>query len=183
MSELTAAYALVARAARGAQLASPDATGPDRADLAERPDSGALTVNGPGAVLRSCCDVTGLPTGSVAAATLAAARLLAARRGGAPGRVTVDTRAACAAFAAEGVFTPVGWPRPELWDPIAGNYRARDGWIRLHTNYAYPRARPRRRLGAADRESVAAAGAGGKAKDLETAVVEAGGGAGGGGAP
>ena len=175
MSELTAAYALVARAARGAQLASPGATGPDCADLAERPDSGALTVTGPAAVLPSCFDVTGLATGSVAAATLAAARLLAARRGGAPGRVTVDTRAACAAFAAEGLFTPVGWPRPELWDPIAGNYRARDGWIRLHTNYAYHRAAAERVLGAASRESVQQAVASWNAGELEAAVVEAGG--------
>jgi hypothetical protein len=29
---------------------------------------------------------------------------------------------------------PVGWAPPPLWDPIAGDYRTRDGWIRLHTN-------------------------------------------------
>lgn len=51
-----------------------------------------------------------------------------------------DSRAACAAFAAETLFTPVGWSLPDVWDPIAGNYRARDGWIRLHTNYAGHRA-------------------------------------------
>lgn len=27
-----------------------------------------------------------------------------------------------------------GWSLPEAWDPVAGNYEARDGWIRLHTN-------------------------------------------------
>jgi hypothetical protein len=175
MSELTAAYALVARAARGAQLASPDATGPDRADLTERPDSAAVAVTGPVAVLPSCFDVTGLATASVAVATLAAARLLAARRGSALGQVTVDTRAPCAAFAAEGLFTPVGWPRPELWDPIAGNYRARDGWIRLHTNYGYHRAAAERVLGATDREAVQQAVASWNAGELEAAVVEAGG--------
>jgi hypothetical protein len=89
--------------------------------------------------------------------------------------VAVDSRQACAAFAAEGLFTPIGWDRPEIWDPIAGNYRARDGWIRLHTNYAYHRAAVERLLGAADRESVAAAVAEWKAEELETAVVGAGG--------
>jgi hypothetical protein len=140
---------------------------------ADLPD--VLTATGPRTVLPSQFDVTGLATASVAAATLAAAEFLAARTDGPPLPVTVDSRQACAAFAAEGLFTPVGWERPDIWDPIAGNYRARNGWIRLHTNYAYHRAAVERLLGAADRESVAAAVAEWKAEDLETAVVEAGG--------
>jgi hypothetical protein len=136
---------------------------------------GGLTATGPRIVLPSPFDVTGLATASVAAATMAAAEFLAARSDRRRLPVTVDSRQACAAFAAEGLFTPVGWERPEPWDPIAGNYRARDGWIRLHTNYAYHRAAVERLLGAADRESVAAAVAGWKAEELETAVVEAGG--------
>jgi hypothetical protein len=140
---------------------------------ADLPD--ALTATGPRTVLPSQFDVTGLATASVAAATLAAAEFLAVRDDGRPRPVTVDSRQACAAFAAEGLFTPIGWDRPEIWDPIAGNYRARDGWIRLHTNYAYHRAAVERLLGAADRESVAAAVAEWKAEELETAVVEAGG--------
>src|ERR1700689_4733566 len=139
----------------------------------------ALTATGPRTVLPSQFDVTGLATASVAAATLATAEFLAVRDDGRPLPVTVDSRQACAAFAAEGLFTPIGWDRPEIWDPIAGNYRARDGWIRLHTNYAYHRAAVERLLGAADRESVAASVAEWKAEELETAVVEAGGGGGG----
>jgi len=135
----------------------------------------ALAATGPRAVLPSPFDVTGLATASVAAATLAAAEFHAVGNDGRPPPVTVDSRQACAAFAAEGLFTPVGWERPDIWDPIAGNYRASDGWIRLHTNYAYHRAAVERLLGAADRESVAAAVAGWKAGELETAVVEAGG--------
>jgi hypothetical protein len=135
----------------------------------------ALTAAGPRAVLPSRFDVTGLATASVAAATLAAAEFLAVRSDGPTLPVTVDSRQACAAFAAEGLFTPLGWERPEIWDPIAGNYQARDGWIRLHTNYAYHRAAVERLLGAADRESVQAAVAEWKAGDLETAVVKAGG--------
>jgi hypothetical protein len=87
----------------------------------------------------------------------------------------VDSRVACAAFAAEGLFTPVGWSLPEIWDPIAGNYRAEDGWIRLHTNYAHHRAAVERLLGARDRDAVRSAVKGWKAADLESAVVEAGG--------
>jgi hypothetical protein len=134
-----------------------------------------VPTDGPRTVLPSHFDVTGLATASVAAATLAAAEFLAARDGTRPLPVTVGSRQACAAFAAEGLFTPVGWDLPDLWDPIAGNYQAQDGWIRLHTNYAYHRAAVERLLGAADRESVQAAVTGWKAEDLETAVVEAGG--------
>ena len=137
----------------------------------------SVSIGGPRSVLPSRFDVTGLATATVAAATLAAAEFLAARTSaaGSPRPVTVDSRQACAAFAAEGLFTPLGWERPDPWDPIAGNYQARDGWIRLHTNYAYHRAVVERLLGAEDRESVQAAVAGWKAADLETAIVEAGG--------
>jgi hypothetical protein len=136
---------------------------------------GSVSTGGPRTVLPSPFDVTGLATGSVAAATLAAAVFLAAGNDTRPLPVTVDSRQACAAFAAEGLFTPVGWELPAIWDPIAGNYQAQDGWIRLHTNYAYHRAAVERLLGARDRESVRAAVARWQAEDLETAVVAAGG--------
>jgi len=135
----------------------------------------ALATAGPRQVLPAGFDVTGLAAGSVAAATLAAAEFLGARNEVPPRAVTVDSRDACAAFAAEALFTPVGWDRPEVWDPIAGNYQAQDGWIRLHTNYGYHRVAAEKVLGAQDRESVTAAAATWKAADLETAVVEAGG--------
>ncbi|MCW2931567.1 MAG: hypothetical protein JWM19_2529 [Actinomycetia bacterium] len=135
----------------------------------------ALAFSGPQQVLPSWFDVTGLAAGSVAAATLAAAEFHAARTGTSIRGVRVDSREACAAFAAEGLFTPVGWELPPVWDPIAGNYQAQDGWIRLHTNYAYHRAAVERVLGAGDKESVAAAAADWKGADLEAAVVAAGG--------
>jgi CoA-transferase family III len=140
------------------------------ADVAE-----VLTVTGPRAVLPAYFDVTGLATASVACATLAAAEFLAAREVSRPRPVSVDSRAACAAFAAEGLFSPVGWSLPEMWDPVAGNYRTEDGWIRLHTNYPYHRAAAERVLGAGDRAAVAAAALHWKAGDLEAAVVSAGG--------
>jgi hypothetical protein len=137
--------------------------------------SARLTVSGPRTFLPSAFDVTGLATASVAAATLAAAEYQAARNDSAVPAVRVDSRAACAAFAAEALFTPVGWSLPDAWDPIAGNYRARDGWIRLHTNYASHRAAVTRLLKADERDAVRAAVSRWKAADLEAAVVAAGG--------
>lgn len=163
-------------AGRAWRLAGPSADAEDGA-LA----TSMLTITGPRVVLPALFDVTGLAAGSVAAATLAAAEFLASGDGsGEPGPVTVDSRAACAAFRCESLFTPAGWSVPALWDPIAGNYLARDGWIRLHTNYEHHREAVRRVLGvggaqAADRESVRAAVRALSAADLETAVVEAGG--------
>ncbi len=134
-----------------------------------------LTTTGPRSVLPAAFDVTGLATGAVAVATVAADQFLAARRQSGPRAVTIDSRESCAAFASERLFAPIGWTRPPLWDPIAGNYRAADAWIRLHTNYASHRAAVERVLGAHDRDTVQAAVAGLRAEELETAIVDAGG--------
>jgi len=134
-----------------------------------------LTVSGPRTVLPAAFDVTGLAAASVAAATLAAAEFWAARTAEPAPEVAVDSVAACAAFGAEGLFAPVGWDLPALWDPIAGNYRARDGWIRLHTNYACHREAVTRLLKADDSASVQAAVSHWAAADLEAAVVAEGG--------
>lgn len=134
-----------------------------------------LTVTGPRTFLPAAFDVTGLATATVGAATLAAAEYHAARNSAEVAAACVDSRAACAAFAAEALFTPVGWSVPDIWDPIAGNYRARDGWLRLHTNYAYHRAAVAKVLKADDRDAVRAAVSEWKAADLEAAVVAAGG--------
>src|ERR1700730_16531809 len=134
-----------------------------------------LTVSGPRTFLPSAFDVTGLATASVTAATLAAAEYRDARNESAVAAVRVDSRAACAAFAAEALFTPVGWSLPDIWDPIAGNYRARDGWIRLHTNYAGHRAAVTGLLKADDRDLILAAVSQWKAADLAAAVIAAGG--------
>ena len=134
-----------------------------------------LSTAGPRSVLPSVFDVTGLATASVAAATVAAAAYYAARNEAPMAAVAVDSRSASVAFAAEGLFTPVGWTVPAAWDPIAGDYETSDGWIRLHTNYAYHRAVVEALLGAGDRDGVAAAVRQWKAADLEGAVVAAGG--------
>lgn len=46
--------------------------------------------------------------------------------------VTVDRRLASLWFSKS--IRPMGWELPPAWDSIAGNYQAKDGWVRLHTN-------------------------------------------------
>lgn len=123
--------------------------------------------------LPSAFPVTGLAASSMAAAGLAVDELRQAAGHGAS-RLAVDSRLASFWFSSS--LRPQGWQVPPLWDPIAGNYAARDGWIRLHTNAPHHRAAAERVLGShADRAGVAAAVASWSALELETAIVEAGG--------
>jgi hypothetical protein len=71
---------------------------------------------------------------------------------------------------------PIGWPLPPQWDPIAGNYRTIDGWIRLHTNASHHRAALLKVLGCtADAKSVGDCVAKWTGQALEDAVIEQGG--------
>jgi crotonobetainyl-CoA:carnitine CoA-transferase CaiB-like acyl-CoA transferase len=136
----------------------------------------AVRLTGPRRVLPAVFNVTGMATAAVAVAALAAAAVQSARTQTAVRSVTVDRRRACATFFSEGLFQPVGWKLPPVWDPIAGDYTAADGWIRLHTNYKHHRAAVERVLGSvADRDATAERVGGWAAQDLERAVVEAGG--------
>lgn len=68
--------------------------------------------------------------------------------------------------------------QPSPWDPIAGDYRTTDGWVRLHTNAPAHKAAALAVLGLdarADRAAVTAAVAGRAADELEGAVVTSGG--------
>ncbi len=156
-----------------------------------------VEMTGPPVVLPSRYDVTTLAADAVAAATVEAAELLAARTGEPRRDVRVDRVAACAAFVGERLFRPVGWQLPPIWDPIAGDYRTADGWIRLHTNYSHHRAAVLRALGlpdggadrpdlpagtnrvgrtrGVDRDTVAAAVGRRAGDELEAAVVAEGG--------
>ena len=123
--------------------------------------------------LPSLYDVTGLAAASVGAAGLALAEVIGAATGRVPA-ILVDRRLASFWFSAS--LAPVGWEPPPLWDAIAGDYRAADGWIRLHTNAPHHRRAAQSVLGPHDtREAMAAAVAGWGAHDLESAVVAAGG--------
>jgi len=137
---------------------------------------GEVEVTGT-AVLPSRYPVSEFATASIATAGLALAELLDAL--GMPGGpVRVDRARADHWFAF--AVRPDGWEPPAVWDPIASDYRARDGWIRLHTNAPHHRAAALGVLGvadvtSADRSAVEAAVAGWEADALEAAVVEAGG--------
>lgn len=140
-----------------------------------------IRVTGQGA-LASRFDVTGLAAASIAAAGAeiarfaagpGAARALEDGRGRAV-RVTVDRRLASMWFGFS--IRPQGWTLPSPWDPIAGDYRTRDGWIRLHTNAPDHRRAALAVLGVnEDRESVAAAVAEASCDALEAEIVARGG--------
>jgi hypothetical protein len=128
-----------------------------------------VSISGPETVLPSVYDVTGW-----AAATIAVARLAAAELRADDGPIVVDRQHAAATFLAEALFEPDGWERPPVWDPIAGDYAAADGWVRLHTNYAAHRAAALSALGVGP-DDVADAVRARPALDVEAAVVGAGG--------
>ena len=131
-----------------------------------------MRVTGEGS-LSSCFDVTGLATASIAAAGAEIAQFASAM-GGTPASVEVDRRLASIWFLFS--LRPTGWTLPSPWDPIAGDYRARDGWIRLHTNAPHHRAAALSVLAVApDKPAVAAAVAERECEALENAVVAAGG--------
>ena len=71
---------------------------------------------------------------------------------------------------------PIGWSIPPQWDPIAGNYPAADGWIRLHTNAPHHRAAVLKVLDCiADAATVGNRVSKWSAQALEDAVIEQGG--------
>lgn len=158
-------------------------------------DLAHLTITGPAHVLPSVFPATAVATAGVAVATLGVARLGRARGAtdGLP-RVAVDSRHAALACASEAYLCAFDADLGEIWDPIAGNYAADDGWIRLHTNFRHHRQAALATLGLADdtadaadatdrvgepggvsRAEVAAAVSRWKATELEDAVAAAGG--------
>ncbi|MBD9440906.1 CoA transferase [Pseudomonas sp. PDM04] len=123
--------------------------------------------------LPSAFTVTDLASASIAAAGQAVSELLHQENGRLP-HIEVDRRLASFWFATS--IRPTGWSVPPLWDPVAGDYATRDGWIRLHTNAPHHRAAAESVLGAcADRAAMAKQVAGWNKTELEHAVVAAGG--------
>ncbi|MCE6979886.1 acyl-CoA transferase [Pseudomonas frederiksbergensis] len=123
--------------------------------------------------LPSAFAVTDLACASIAAAGQAVSELLQQHTGRLP-PLEVDRRLASFWFATS--IRPVGWSVPPLWDPVAGDYATKDGWIRLHTNAPHHRAAAESVLGAcADRAAMASKVAQWGKSDLEQAVVDAGG--------
>ncbi len=123
--------------------------------------------------LPSVFRVSDLAAASMAAVGQGVAELCATLGHGTPD-VSVNTRLASLWFSFS--IAPQGWDLPPAWDDLAGDYRAADGWIKLHTNAPHHRAAAIRVLGCAEtREDVARGVAGWQAAELEAAVVAEGG--------
>ncbi|WP_311932480.1 CoA transferase [Microbispora sp. H11081] len=91
--------------------------------------------------------------------------------------VTVDVGHAAVAFQSERHFRVEG-KGMDVWAALSGDYRASDGWVRLHCNFDHHRDAALRGLGLAPgsgREDVVRACAGRAAADVEEAVIRAGG--------
>ena len=130
----------------------------------------AFTSSG---ALPSAFAVTDLACASVATAGQAVSELLQQHTGRLP-HLEVDRRLASFWFATS--IRPLGWSVPPMWDPVAGDYATKDGWIRLHTNAPHHRAAAETVLGAVDNRAALASHVAQWAKsDLEQAVVDAGG--------
>jgi hypothetical protein len=125
--------------------------------------------------LSSAFRVSDLAVASVAAAGICLDRLTSQDDHQArSGKITVDRELASHWF--HGSLRPDGWELPPVWDAIAGDYEAGDGWIRLHTNARRHRAAVLHVLGVGeDRREVVDAVKRWTVADLEQAVVEAGG--------
>ena len=142
--------------------------------LSALPPADAYTVTGSGQ-RPSAFAVSELATASFAAvgqelARLATALTLDAKQP----EISVDHRLASLWYGYS--FKPDGWEVPSLWDAIAGDYQASDGWIRLHTNLPHHRAAALKVLAVeADRDAVTKAIKDWQIANLETAIVAQGG--------
>lgn len=141
-------------------------------ERAPQDDETVVSFRGDGA-LPSAFAVTDFAAASVAMAGHGVSRWLATIDGR-QRAVTIDRR--LASFWFGGSLRPDGWAMPSPWDPIAGDYRAADGWIRLHTNAPHHRRAALEALGCADnREAVEVAVLERGADDLEAEVLALGG--------
>jgi crotonobetainyl-CoA:carnitine CoA-transferase CaiB-like acyl-CoA transferase len=99
---------------------------------------GALTLTGDEPQLPSSFRVAAAAQVSVAATGLAAAEIWKMRSGEAQD-VAVDMRHAVVECRSERYLRVDGKPPPPAWDAIAGVYKTRDGFVRLHTNFPHHR--------------------------------------------
>ena len=102
-------------------------------------DGDRVRFRGPDAVLPSSFALTDAAGALVGALGLALDRIAVRRAGSSPRPVDVDLVHASVACQSERHLRLDGEP-PRLWDPLAGHYRAADGWVRFHTNFDHHRA-------------------------------------------
>ncbi len=142
--------------------------------LAALPASDGYRTTGSGA-LPSAFAVSELATASLAAVGQEVSRLMVALNL-TPTAPDIEVNQRLASLWFRYSFKPDGWQMPSLWDAIAGDYRAADGWIRLHTNLPHHRAAALKVLGTeADRDAVTQALRSWSIGDLENAIVAEGG--------
>jgi hypothetical protein len=132
-------------------------------------DPAHVQMTGDGA-LASVFPVTDFATAAIAAAHLAVGELLGQTLGTVPA-ITVDRRLASLWFATS--LQPLGWELPAQWDAVAGDYRAADSWIRLHTNAPHHRQAALAVLKTGpERDAVSQAVLHWQVNELERAVVD-----------
>lgn len=130
------------------------------------PVSGERVVSG--GRYSSCFPVSPLAVATVTAAAREMARFTGAQS------IEINRRLASKWF--DMSIRPVGWEMLPTWDTVAGDYKTRDGWIKLHTNAANHREAALSVLQCtATKEAVAEAVFDWMKDDLETAIVGAGG--------
>ncbi|MFG3594924.1 CoA transferase [Bradyrhizobium sp. RDI18] len=98
----------------------------------------AITLTGDEPQLPSSFRVAAAAQVSIAAAGLAAAEIWKMRSGEGQ-EVAVDMRHAVVECRSERYLRVDGKPPPPAWDAIAGIYKIRDGFVRLHTNFPHHR--------------------------------------------
>ena len=142
--------------------------------LSALPSTDTYRVKGAGA-WPSAFAVSELATASFAAVGQEMSRLVTALNlSPEPPDVSVDHRLASLWYGFS--FKPDGWDMPNLWDAIAGDYQASDGWIRLHTNLPHHRTAALKVLEVnPDRSSVERAIRDRTISELEAAIVAEGG--------
>lgn len=135
--------------------------------LAVRVHGAEPALPGPFLVVTAAAACVGVAT--------AAAGAYHAERGGSVGAVSVDVAHAAESFRSERHLAVDGEAPAALWSGLSGNYRTRDGWVRLHANYPHHADAVRRTLDATDRDGLEAAALRRTGQDIEDAVVEQGG--------
>jgi CoA-transferase family III len=154
-----------------------------RADLGSADRGGAglglpvgLEVTGEHGRLPSQLAVEDVAIACAGAALLAAAELHVQRGGAAPGSARLDRGHLAAAVRSEAYLRVNGEPAGAGFAPLSRFWQAADGWVRTHANYPWHREALLHALGTqADRDSVAAAIAELRAREVEDLVVGAGG--------
>ncbi|KAJ1301727.1 hypothetical protein OPQ81_008960 [Rhizoctonia solani] len=99
-----------------------------------------LELTGPEPAVPSSFRVGTVAQASIACSALSSAYVHQLRhRRNEPQSVSVNSRHAILDFKSEAWVTTDGKLTPDIWDPLAGVYQAKDGYVRIHTNFPHHR--------------------------------------------